>query len=174
MTDMDDTRDGHDGPGNFSDADHERYLRRTFRLAREARNSGNHPFGALLVAPDGLVLAEARNSVGSGDCTGHAETNLMRLASTRFEPEVLATATLYTSTEPCAMCAGAIYWGGVPRVVYALSERSLLALTGDNPGNPTFDLPCREVFAHGQRPVEVTGPLLEDEGRAVHDGFWER
>lgn len=161
-------------PGQFDREDHERFLRRTFRLAREARASGHHPFGALLVAPDGLVLAEARNSVGSGDCTGHAETNLMRLASTRFEREVLGSATLYTSTEPCAMCAGAIYWGGVPRVVYALSERSLLALTGNDPANPTFDLPCREVFAHGQRPITVIGPLLEDEAREVHHDFWRR
>ena len=96
----------------------------------------------------------------------------MRLASTRFERVELATATLYTSTEPCAMCAGAIYWGGVSRVVFGLSERGLLALTGDDPENPTFDLPCREVFAHGQRPVEVVGPLPEDEARALHDGFW--
>ncbi len=153
--------------------DHDTHLRRAFRLAREARGMGNHPFGALLVSAEGLVLAEARNSVvTSGDCTGHAETNLMRLASTRFERVELATATLYTSTEPCAMCAGAIYWGGVSRVMFGLSECGLLALTGDDPENPTFDLPCREVFAHGQRPVEVVGPLLEDEARALHDGFW--
>ena len=171
---MSDPQQAPTAPGSFSDADHARYLRRAFRLAREARGSGNHPFGALLVAPDGLVLAEARNSVGSGDCTGHAETNLMRLASLRFAPEVLASATLYTSTEPCAMCAGAIYWGGVPRVVYGLSERGLLALTGADPDNPTIDLPCREVFAHGQRPVEVIGPLLEEEAKALHEGFWQR
>ena len=117
-------------------------------------------------------LRNLRNSVGSGDCTGHAETNLMRIASLRFEREVLASATLYTSTEPCAMCSGAIYWGGVRRVVYALSERSLLAMTGADPENPTFDLPCREVFAHGQRPVEVIGPLLEEEAAELHEGFW--
>ena len=154
-------------------ADHERFIRRAIALARSAREGGNHPFGALLVAADGSVLLEAENSVGSsGDCTGHAETNLMRAASQRFPADVLAAATLYTSTEPCAMCAGAIYWGGVGRVVYGLSERGLLELTGSDPENPTLDLPCREVFGRGQRPTTVIGPLLEDEARAVHDGFW--
>ena len=71
------------------------------------------------------------------------------------------------------MCAGAIYWSGIGRVVYGLSEARLLALTGSHPENPTLALPCREVFARGQRPIEVIGPLIEDEAAAVHAGFWE-
>lgn len=119
------------------------------------------------------MLLEAHNSVlTEHDCTGHAETNLMRAASRRYERDFLATCTLYTSTEPCAMCAGAIYWGRVGRVVYALSELALRAMTSDDPQNPTFSLPCREVFARGSRPVEVIGPLIEDEARQVHLGFW--
>ena len=70
------------------------------------------------------------------------------------------------------MCAGAIYWASIGRVVYALSERRLLLLTGDNEENPTFSLPCREVFARGQRRVEIVGPLLEDEAAKPHEGFW--
>jgi len=72
------------------------------------------------------------------------------------------------------MCAGAIYWCGIGRVVYALSEHKLLGLTGDHPENPTFALPCREVFARGQRSVEVAGPYLEDEAAVPHYGFWNR
>jgi len=87
-------------------------------------------------------------------------------------PEVLAGATLYSSAEPCAMCAGAIYWCGIGRVVYALSEHALLGLTGDHPENPTFSLPCREVFSRGQRHIEVVGPALEAEAAAAHAGFW--
>jgi tRNA(Arg) A34 adenosine deaminase TadA len=87
------------------------------------------------------------------------------------EPE-LAKCTLYTSTEPCAMCAGAIYWTGIGRVVFALSETGLLKFTGNDEQNPTLDLPCRAVFAHGQRPIVVAGPLLEEEARIVHEGFW--
>ena len=145
------------------------------RQARRARANGNHPFGALLVDAEGKVLLEAENTVQTErDCTGHAELNLMRLASRSYDPGFLATCTLYTSTEPCAMCSGAIYWGNVRRVVYALSEARLRELTGDDPANPTLELPCREVFAHGQRPVEVLGPALEDEAAQVHEGFWRQ
>ncbi len=84
----------------------------------------------------------------------------------------LKKATLYSSAEPCAMCAGAIYWSGISRVVYALSEEHLLTLTGNHPENPTLSLPCREVFARGQRAVEVAGPMLEDEAAKAHEGFW--
>jgi len=150
----------------------EDFLRRALELATEARASGNHPFGALLVGADGTVLAEARNSVVTGrDATGHAETNLVRLAG-QVDAD-LSICTLYTSTEPCAMCSGAIYWSGIGRVVFALSEVDLLELTGTgNPDNPTLALPSREVFARGQRPVAVEGPALVDDARAVHDGFW--
>src|SRR4029450_8895858 len=89
-----------------------------------------------------------------------------------FPPAHLAQATLYSSAEPCAMCAGAVYWAGLGRVIYALSEARLLTLTGDPPANPTLALPCREVFARGQRAIVVVGPLLEDEAAAPHLGFW--
>jgi tRNA(Arg) A34 adenosine deaminase TadA len=87
---------------------------------------------------------------------------------------VLAKATLYSSAEPCAMCAGAIYWAGIGRLVYGLSEHGLRELTGNHPENPTLDLPCREVFRTGQRPTEVVGPLLEDEAAALHQGIWKK
>jgi len=156
------------------DLPHEVLMRRALDLARQARNHGNHPFGALLADPDGKVLLEAKNTVVTErDCTGHAETNLMRLACLDLDRDVLASATLYTSTEPCAMCAGAIYWAGVTQVVFGLREGELHALTGSDPNNPTLALPCREVFARGQRPISVIGPLLEDEARDVHAGFWQ-
>ena len=149
-------------------------MRRALSLARQARDHGNHPFGALLAGPDGRVLSEAENTVITGaDRTGHAEINLVRQACLTLDAEALAAATLYTSTEPCAMCAGAIYWAGVSRVVFGLRESELRALTGVDPANPTLALPCREVFARGQRPVEVIGPVLEDEARAIHQGFWQ-
>ena len=71
------------------------------------------------------------------------------------------------------MCAGAIYWSGIGRVVYALSESVLRSLTGDDPENPTLDLPCREVFARGQRPVAVEGPGDVPGAAEVHEGFWK-
>ena len=72
------------------------------------------------------------------------------------------------------MCAGAAYWAGIGRVVYALSESRLRLLTGDHPENPTLDLPCREVFATGQRKIEVLGPALEDEAAEIHHSVWSR
>ena len=82
---------------------HEDYLRLAIQQAKEARENGNHPFGAILVDSAGKVLLSAQNSVNTGqDCTGHAETNLMRLASKQYDREFLRTCTMYTSTEPCA------------------------------------------------------------------------
>ncbi|MFE3224418.1 nucleoside deaminase [Nocardia sp. NPDC059228] len=142
-------------------------------IARRSREHGNHPFGAVLAEPGGRVLLEAENTVITGrDATGHAETNLVRLASAGYDAEFLRGCTLYTGTEPCAMCAGAIYWGNIGRVVYALGEDELLALTGADPENPTMALPCRAVFAAGQRALSVIGPIELAEARAVHDGFW--
>jgi tRNA(Arg) A34 adenosine deaminase TadA len=148
-------------------------LQRAIALAGAAREHGNHPFGSLLADADGTVLLEAENTVVTdADATGHAETNLVRLASRRYARDALQTMALYTSTEPCAMCSGAIYWSGIGEVVYALAESALAELTGPDPENPTLSLPCREVFARGQRPVAVRGPFALPEAVAVHDGFW--
>ena len=151
------------------------HLRIAIEIAQRARDHGNHPFGAILVDENGQMLLEAENTVVTeGDCTGHAETNLMRLATRNFSPEKLSVCTLYTSTEPCVMCSGAIHWGNVQRVVYALSEAGLYEIAGPSPEN--LLLPCREVFARSQRPVEVVGPSLEldAEARAVHENFWRK
>jgi tRNA(Arg) A34 adenosine deaminase TadA len=152
----------------------ERYLLATIELARQARANGNHPFGALLLDADGNVVLEAENTVlTSRDCTGHAETNLMRIASERFDPEFLSRCTLYTSTEPCAMCAGAIYWGNVRRVVFALSQEEIRRITGGNPENMQLTMTSREIFSRGDHKVHVSGPHLLEQGRAVHEGFWD-
>ncbi|SHN28044.1 nucleoside deaminase [Cryptosporangium aurantiacum] len=153
------------------DTDH---LRTAIGVARNARINGNHPFGAILIDAAGDQVLAAENSVvTSRDATGHAETNLVRLASRRFAPHELAACTLYTSTEPCAMCSGAIYWAGIGRVVFALAESELRELTGANPKNPTLALTCREVFARGQREITVEGPIDLPEARAAHVGFWD-
>jgi tRNA(Arg) A34 adenosine deaminase TadA len=149
-------------------------IRLTLDIARAARAAGNHPFGAVLAGPDRAVLLRAGNEHGGAhDRTAHAERVLMTEASRRFSADFLAGCTMAASAEPCAMCAGAAYWAGVGRVVYGLSERDMKALIGPHPENLTMDLPCRVVLAAGQRRIEVVGPLLEAECRAVHDGFWD-
>jgi tRNA(Arg) A34 adenosine deaminase TadA len=150
------------------------FLRRAIDLAAEARGDGHHPFGALIVNERGETVVEARNNAvrPKGDPTQHAEMVACSEAARLASESELSRCTLYTSTEPCAMCAGAIYWTGIGRVVFALSETGLMKYTGSHEENPTLDLPCREVFARGQRKVRVEGPLLEDEAGRVHEGFW--
>jgi tRNA(Arg) A34 adenosine deaminase TadA len=153
----------------------ELFLRRSFDVARRAMTHGNHPFGAILVDQHRNVLLEAENGyMPAHDGTAHAERLLATQACTTLSADVLKRATLYSSAEPCAMCAGAIYWAGIGRVVFGLSEHRLRTVTGNHPENPTLDLPCREVFRSGQRPTEVIGPLLEDEAEALHDGVWNK
>src|SRR6185312_13778053 len=151
------------------------FLRRAFDVARRSMAHGNHPFGAILVDGGGKVLIEYENGyMPAHDGTAHAERLLATEACRTLSAEVLAGATIYSSAEPCAMCSGAIYWAGIGRLVYGLSEARLGGITGNHPENPTLDLPCRAVFASGQRPTEVVGPLLEDEAAALHDGVWTK
>ncbi|MCU0967207.1 MAG: nucleoside deaminase [Rubrivivax sp.] len=146
-------------------------LRAAHAVSRDAMAAGHHPFGALLVAPDGETVLLAQGNVDSVD---HAESVLARAAARRFDAELLWNCTLVTTVEPCAMCAGTQYWAHIGRLVYGMSEHRLRELTGDHPENPTLDLPCREVFARGQKPLQVYGPFaeVEDEIAALHRGFW--
>jgi tRNA(Arg) A34 adenosine deaminase TadA len=151
------------------------YLKMCIEVSKRSREHGNTPFGAILVDADGTVLLEQENiEITESNCTGHAETTLMEKASKLFRKEKLWSCTMYTTAEPCAMCSGAIYWGNLGRVVFGITEKRLLRLTGDNEQNPTFDLPCREIFARGQKPIEVLGPFpeIEEEVIAVHHGYW--
>ena len=149
------------------------HLIRAIELASLSRAKGNHPFGSLLVDASGRVVVEAENTVVTEhNVPGHAELNLVRAASMQFEVETLSGSTLYTSTEPCAMCSSAIYWSGIGRVVYALGSEALMAIVNDVSGSGTLSLSCREVLARGGRAVEVSGPHLEAQAKPVHEGFW--
>ncbi len=160
-------------PNAVSPAD-EKHLLHAIEVARRARANGNHPFGAILVTADGRIIEGENTVVTERDPTGHAETNLVRIGARQLSRDALHASTLYTSTEPCAMCSGAIYWTGIHRVVYALPEQQLAAMVPEQDGEPTMDLPCRDVFAAGGNTVHVAGPALVLEAAAVHDGFWER
>ncbi|SDZ54317.1 nucleoside deaminase [Herbiconiux ginsengi] len=160
-------------PDNLLPAD-KALLRESLVVAERSRADGKHPFGAIVVDAGGTVVASFGNDSvpPSGDPTQHAELRAVAAAFRALGAGGMVGSTLYTSAEPCAMCSGAAYWTGIDRVVYALSERRLLELTGDHPDNPTFSLPCREVFARGQRAIAVSGPHLEDEAAEAHAGFW--
>ena len=154
----------------------EYYLRRCIQVSRESREHGNTPFGALLTDKDGNILMEQENiEITQRDATGHAETALVRRASHEYSRAFLKDCTLYTTAEPCAMCSGAIYWGNLGRLVYIGRESTLKKYTGDDIRNPTLALPCRAIFACGQKPdMELVGPVpeLEEEYMKLHEGFW--
>lgn len=145
----------------------EGFVRQAIELARQARLAGNHPFGSLLVL-DGNVVLTARNTVSTDrDPTAHAETNLVADAIRHLDQAQIRRAVLYTSCEPCAMCAGKMYWAGIRSIVYALPSEELAALAGRD-----FLVPCQELFARAVEMVQIAGPMLVSEAREVHLGFW--
>ena len=151
------------------------YLKRTIELSISAVAHGNTPFGALLVDKDGNIILEQENiEITEKDCTGHAETALVREASKLYSKEFLKNCTLYSSVEPCAMCSGAIYWGNIGKLVYGIPEKKLLSLTGNNKQNPTLDIPCRKIFENGQKNIEIEGPVeeLAEDILAIHRKYW--
>ncbi|MGA7933147.1 MAG: nucleoside deaminase [Kovacikia sp.] len=147
---------------------HDPFIRKSIELAQQAVNKGNQPFGACLVK-DGEILLTAENTIHThGDKTRHAEANLASQASQTFGPEILQSCTLYTSTEPCAMCSGAIYWAGIRRVVFGCSQERFAEYAGE-----AIDIPCRMVFSYAQPATEVIGPILEEEAITVHQSYWK-
>lgn len=143
-------------------------MREAIRLAGEARERGDEPFGALLVV-HGTCILEARNAINTEkDVTQHAELRLISKASRRLDSNDVATATLYTSTEPCAMCSGAIYWSGASHMVFGFPASSLSEMTGGS----GLHQPSRHVLGNASRQVTIEGPILENEARAVHEGYW--
>lgn len=144
-------------------------MREVFAIARRARAHGNRPFGALLLAGNGAVLMVAENSqITEEQILAHAEMNLLHRAVKDFTPDVLATATLYTSAEPCAMCAGAIFWSGVSRLVFGLSGDRLHKLSGFSPHMLVAS--ARDVLAGTGRQVEIVGPIFESEAESLFAG----
>ena len=148
--------------------DHERFLRRAIELSAESMQRGDQPFGALLVK-DGEIVLEAHNTrVINNDATQHAELNLVSKATQLYDTQTLRTCTLYTSTEPCTMCTGAIGWAVIGRIVYACPTELLSEIVG----RTVFTVPCRTVLAHHNYAPEVIGPLLAEEAAAIHRQYW--
>lgn len=149
------------------------YLRRAIELSATGRSRGNRPFGAVIIGADGALLAEAWcDTAETGDCTSHAEVNAIREAHPRHGRTLLEGATLYSSAEPCVMCAGAIFWSGLRRVVFGIDAKALRVFRGGLATQRDAELGCREVFAAAPYAIECLGPMLVEEAAAVHRGFW--
>ncbi len=148
-------------------------LRQANAVASEAMAQGHHPFGAVLIAPDGQTVLMRQGNI---DVVNHAEATLIRCAAENYSADFLWQCSLVTTVEPCAMCAGTQYWANIGRVVFGMTEARLLSLTGNDAKNPTLDLPCREVFARGQKVIDVIGPVSEVEAEMaeLHLNFWQQ
>lgn len=143
-------------------------LRRTFALAEEARMDGDFPYACILVDPFGQIVLEAKNRIHTEKNTlKHAEMVLLLEASAKYTFEDLSSFSVYASAEPCPMCAAAVYWSGVGRLVYGMSTRRKNDYNQDR-GNISMNISCRDVIASGNRRMEVIGPLLEDEASRAH------
>ena len=150
------------------------YLMQAIDWSRTARDRGNRPFGAVIISADGAMIAEAYcNTSETGDCTGHAETNAVRRATPTTRREVLTTSTLYSSGEPCVMCAGAIFWSGIRRVVFGIDAVSLRVFRGEVAEQRDAELSCRDVFAASPHAIECIGPVMLAEASEPHVGFWK-
>lgn len=152
-----------------------RYLRKAILWSHASGRRGNRPFGAIIVSAEGEVLAEGyNNTFETGDCTGHAEVSAIRaLAAKRPDRVLLAEATLYSSAEPCVMCAGAIFWANIGRVVFGIDAERLRAFRGERQDQRDAELSCRDVFAASPHPIACIGPALIDEASAAHEGAWK-
>lgn len=144
--------------------DDEGAMRRAIAASRAALQAGDGPFGAVLVSAQGELLHEAGNAARSRrDRTAHAEMEVLRQAQARLGPEALQGATVYASGEPCPMCAGALHWAGVRRIVWAASTPLQQQLLGEG----VLPLRCGEALAGAHPPMRIDGPLLEQEAAEV-------
>jgi tRNA(Arg) A34 adenosine deaminase TadA len=152
------------------------FIRRAYEIARNAISHGNEPFGAVLVR-NGKVVAEFENAVQTtGDVTKHAETGLISDVSMRLNRTSFRGSTLYTSTEPCTMCCGAIRWAGIERVVFGVSESQLDRIIEAHFGDTATTNPLRskEVFRRIGSRTKTIGPIAEAEGLPTHTEFWPK
>jgi len=146
---------------------HEKYISVCFELAETSVSKGNHPFGALLLIGETIHLSAENTVITDHDVTRHAELNLVSKAVRTLNPDELSSAILYTSTEPCAMCTGAIYWAGIRNIVFGCSAAKLGEIAG-----AAFVVPCKDLLEFGQQHTLITGPVLEEQAAAMHQKFW--
>lgn len=146
---------------------YQNFLDAAFDLAWQARHLKDHPFGAVLVHQNKIILSAQNSVVTDQDVTQHAELKLVSLASRQLSSKILKESTLVTSTEPCAMCAGAIYWAGIRKVVFGCSAKSL----GDLAGGSLL-IPCEHIFSFGANATNIQGPINEEKYKQVHVGYW--
>ncbi|WP_174264862.1 nucleoside deaminase [Halalkalicoccus jeotgali] len=151
-------------PQPSSRMNEERFMRRAIELAREAAERGDNPFGSVLVHDGEIVMEDSNRVATEDDIRRHPELTLARLAVRELDPEIRSETTMYTSTEPCPMCAGGMVYAGFDRVVYATSGPEIAAFTGHDPG-----VRAAEIL---DGVTEVEGPFCHEAALALHESVW--
>ena len=152
---------------NMTNEQMEAWMRRALELATESVSAGNHPFGAVIVL-NGDIVVEAQNTIHTeSDVTRHAEMNAISMACQTLNEEQFADCILVTSTEPCAMCSGALYWAGIKTVVYGCPAIQL-----DKAAGATLGCHSHDVFEGAVKPPTVYGPVLEALAVEQHYAYW--
>jgi ribonuclease HI len=151
-------------------------LRKAVALSEAAVAQGGRPFGAVVTNGAGKIIAEAKGipSVDPRDWTAHSEMQALRAASAAMSWDELSQATIYASGEPCPMCAAAIYWCNIRRLVFCVSEPAMRALRAPYQRAAGIAMRCEEIFDRCDRKIEVVGPILEEEGLKIHKRFWPK
>lgn len=147
----------------------QKYIAHTYQLAEEAVKNGDHPFGALAVDDDSIVATALNQVVTENDGTKHAELNLASLLSRNFPRSAIERMTIYCSTEPCVMCAGALFWIGCRHIVYGCSTQTLGRHTTES-----FSVAVRDALASVTSQMKIEGPVNERDGNLIHSKFWHQ
>lgn len=138
-------------------------MHEAFQLAREAATRGDEPLGSVLVHEDTVILAESNRVRTQNDIRYHPELHLAYLACREYDPDERARMGVYTSTEPCPMCASGMATAGFGRVVYSVGSEEIAAFTGTEP-----TVRSSEIL---DGVSDVVGPVMNDEGRQIHKGY---
>jgi len=152
---------------DFDTLNHEQYINQACDLAREAGKRGDGPYGSLLVVDGEVIMEESNRENTDDDLSLHPELTLARRAKSELDPETASEAVMYTSTEPCPMCSTGMAYAGLKAVVYSVSGARASELRGGGTGG----IPSGEVFERLDTDIDVVGPVLEDDGTAVHEEF---
>lgn len=148
---------------------HHLFLLKAFEVAKRSMDKGNLPFGCILTGPDGAILIEGENTVVTEeDAIAHCEINLVHQLRGKYSADFLQQCTVYATTEPCPMCAGAIFWSGVGHLVYALSKESFHAIAGTNNPAHILNMKAGELLSRGGRAVTIEGPVMEQEAGKIY------
>jgi len=148
---------------------HQYYLQKSLDVAKLSMDKGNLPFGCILIGPEGDVLIEGENTVVTdNDAIAHCEINLVHQLKGKFELDFLHQCTVYASTEPCPMCAAAIFWSGIGRIVFALGKEGYHSIAQTSNPAHIMNLKAEEILRSGGRRVDIIGPLLEEEAKLLY------